>query len=194
MGTHVHRLDPVRAGKCVWHVGCQDVMAIGTLFTTGRLRTERIVALGGPRVLRPRLVRTRVGASIEDLLRGEVAAGACRTVSGSVLSGDEVAGATAFLGRHHAQIAVLGPSPYGSGAGVRPVMLPLPVYRRVFALGTPIVPLLRALLAGDVERAEALGALELVEEDLALCSYVCPGRIAYGPPLRLVLDALETGK
>jgi Na+-transporting NADH:ubiquinone oxidoreductase subunit A len=51
--------------------------------------------------------------------------------------------------------------------------------------------LLRALIMGDAERAEALGALELDEEDLALCTLVCPGKIEYGPLLRTALARLE---
>jgi Na+-transporting NADH:ubiquinone oxidoreductase subunit A len=51
--------------------------------------------------------------------------------------------------------------------------------------------LLRALLMGDVERAEHLGCLELEEEDVALCSFVCPGKNDYGVHLRKVLTAIE---
>jgi Na+-transporting NADH:ubiquinone oxidoreductase subunit A len=62
---------------------------------------------------------------------------------------------------------------------------------RVAPPGILPVPLLRALLVGDVERARALGALELVEEDLALLSYVCPSKSDYGSLLRDVLDQLH---
>jgi Na+-transporting NADH:ubiquinone oxidoreductase subunit A len=44
---------------------------------------------------------------------------------------------------------------------------------------------------GDLERAEALGALELDEEDLALCTYACPGKNDYGPMLRAALERIE---
>jgi Na+-transporting NADH:ubiquinone oxidoreductase subunit A len=54
--------------------------------------------------------------------------------------------------------------------------------------------LLRALVVGDTESAQALGALELVEEDLALCSYVCTGKYEYGPILRDNLDRIEAGE
>jgi len=47
--------------------------------------------------------------------------------------------------------------------------------------------LLRSLLMGDLERAEQLGCLELHEEDLALCSFVSPGKEDYGKALRSVL-------
>jgi Na+-transporting NADH:ubiquinone oxidoreductase subunit A len=70
----------------------------------------------------------------------------------------------------------------------------------VWPLRTPVLPLLEALVRQDVSRAIALGALELAEEDLALCSFVCPGRQDYGALLRAVLDqarrlaASETGR
>jgi Na+-transporting NADH:ubiquinone oxidoreductase subunit A len=54
-------------------------------------------------------------------------------------------------------------------------------------------PLLRALAVGDQETARRLGCLELVEEDVALLSYVCPGRIDFGPLLRNVLNDIAEG-
>jgi Na+-transporting NADH:ubiquinone oxidoreductase subunit A len=51
--------------------------------------------------------------------------------------------------------------------------------------------LLRALMVDDVEEAENLGCLELCEEDLALCSYVSPSKIEYGPVLRRNLTIIE---
>ena len=51
--------------------------------------------------------------------------------------------------------------------------------------------LLRALMVKDVEEAEKLGCLELCEEDLALCSFVSPSKIEYGPVLRENLTIIE---
>ena len=53
------------------------------------------------------------------------------------------------------------------------------------------VPLLRALLVKDTDIAQALGCLELAEEDLALTSFVCPAKQDYGAALRLNLDQIE---
>jgi Na+-transporting NADH:ubiquinone oxidoreductase subunit A len=52
-------------------------------------------------------------------------------------------------------------------------------------------PLLRALVVGDAEMAEALGCLELEEEDLALCTFLCPSKLDYGPLLREILTRIE---
>ena len=70
-------------------------------------------------------------------------------------------------------------------------MVPIGNYDRVMPLDILPTVLLRDLLAGDTDGAQALGCLELDEEDLALCTYVCPGKYEYGPVLREVLTRIE---
>jgi len=71
------------------------------------------------------------------------------------------------------------------------VMIPLPVYQKIFPFDMMPVHLLRALLSGDDEAAEDLGCLELGPEDLALCAFVCPSKIDYPALLRAALDRIE---
>ena len=106
-GTHIHFLDPVSASKSVWSIGYQDVIAIGKLFLTGHLWVERVVALGGPVVEKPRLLRSRLGANLEELCAGELVPGYNRVISGSVLGGRTARGAFAYLGRFHQQVSCL---------------------------------------------------------------------------------------
>ena len=106
-GTHIHFLLPVSATRTVWHIGYQDVIAVGKLFVTGRLWNERIVALGGPVVKNPRLLRTRLGANLLELTAGELRDGDNRVVSGSVFGGRTARGGYAFLGRYHLQVSCL---------------------------------------------------------------------------------------
>ena len=75
--------------------------------------------------------------------------------------------------------------------GSRRAIVPIGTFERVMPLDIMATALLRALLMGDVDRAEELGCLELDEEDLALCTFVCAGKNDYGPHLRQVLDTLE---
>lgn len=222
-GTHIHFLDPVCPGRTVWHVGYQDVIAIGELFTTGRLSTERVIALGGPGVDKARLLRTCLGADVEDLLAAERWDPDCRLLSGSVLDGHEAAGPARFLGRYHLQISLLHDRPErrlfgwlrgrswtpaalpGLTPRPRPAiastqmrgqpggMLPTEAFERVLPLDMPVVPLLRALLVRDTDAARDLGCLELAEEDLALCSVVCPAKYDYGAALRANLELIELG-
>lgn len=225
VGLHIHLLDPVGRERVVWHVGYQNLLAIGRLFTTGQLETRRVVALAGPSVLKPRLVETVVGASTDELLAGGVAAGDNRLLSGSVLSGRVATGAVhGYLGRFHNQITVLhegrerelmgwaGPglnrfsvtgaflSKLRPGAtfpmttstnGSHRAIVPIGLYEKVMPLDVEATFLLKSLVTKDLERAEQLGALELDEEDLALCTFVCPSKNEYGPALRDVLTAME---
>ena len=223
-GTHIHFLAPVGAKRSVWHLDYQDVIAIGKLFTTGRIWTERIVALAGPVVHRPRLIRTRLGADMEELTRGQLKDVDARIISGSVLSGRRVRRAENHLGRFHTQVSVIAEAQPGDGwvwAGAggdvfstyslsvpsprrqrkfalttalhgRPtVMVPLGGFERVMPLDILPTQLLRALLVGDTDMAQALGCLELDEEDLALCTFVCPSKLNYGPVLREALERIR---
>jgi Na+-transporting NADH:ubiquinone oxidoreductase subunit A len=225
VGVHIHFLDPVDRSKLVWHLDCQDVAAIGKLFANGRLDVERVISLAGPSARRPRLLRTRSGASTTDLTANEIEDSEPRVVSGSVLSGRTASGDVfGFLGRYHHQISVLhedrnreflgwlvpGLSKFStirtyvsswipgrkfglstSRNGSYRAMVPIGMYERMMPMDILPTFLLRALLVGDLERAEELGCLELDEEDLALCSFVCPGKVEYGPLLRQVLTIIE---
>ena len=211
-GSHIHFLMPVDSQRTVWHVGFQDLIAIGSLFLTGRIDTSRIVALGGPRVRMPRLVRTRLGADLGELTDGELLPGPSRIISGSVLSGYSAAEAT-FLGRYHTRAAVLPdeggqvflgwltklfgrlmPQPAVSTLthGSPRALVPIGAYENVMPLDLKITWLLRSLLSGDQDMALKLGCLELDEEDLALCSYVCPSKIDYGGYLRQMIENIRS--
>lgn len=107
VGTHIHYIDPVSAQKTVWSIGYQDVIAIGALFTSGHTDNSRVVALGGPQVHEPRLLRTQLGANLNQLVIGELHNEDNRIISGSVLSGRKAAGEFAFLGRYHNQVSVI---------------------------------------------------------------------------------------
>ncbi|HEY1846722.1 MAG TPA: Na(+)-translocating NADH-quinone reductase subunit A [Buttiauxella sp.] len=223
-GTHIHFIEPVSLQKQVWHLNYQDVIAIGKLFIEGELWAERVISLAGPQVKNPRLIRTRLGASVEALTQSELLEGENRIVSGSVLSGVQASGPRAWLGRFHLQVTVLkegrekelfgwvmpGADKFSitrttlghflkrklfnfstdTNGGER-AMVPIGNYERVMPLDILPTMLLRDLLAGDTDSAQALGCLELDEEDLALCTYVCPGKYEYGPVLREVLTRIE---
>jgi Na+-transporting NADH:ubiquinone oxidoreductase subunit A len=106
-GTHIHFIDPVSITKTVWYINYQDVIAIGHLFLTGSIMHERVVALGGPGAAQPRLIRTMLGANLDELTAGELIDGNQRVISGSVLSGHTAAGPEAYLSRYDLQVSVL---------------------------------------------------------------------------------------
>lgn len=70
-------------------------------------------------------------------------------------------------------------------------MVPIGVYERVMPLDILPTQLLRALVTKDTDLAQALGCLELDEEDLALCTFVCPSKYEFGPMLRENLIQIE---
>lgn len=108
VGVHINRLDPIASGKVVWHLNYQDVIAIGKLFGSGKLYVDRVISFAGPQVRRPRLLRTRLGVSTDELAVDELAPGDNRLISGSVLSGRTAQGDIfGYLGRYHHQISVL---------------------------------------------------------------------------------------
>ncbi len=78
-----------------------------------------------------------------------------------------------------------------AAGGVPRTLLPAEAFEKVMPLDILTVPLLRALLIRDTDQAQALGCLELDAEDLALCSYVCPGKMDYGSILRVNLAQIE---
>lgn len=105
--THIHFIDPVNIEKFVWHLDYQAVIAVGALFTTGKLNTDRVISLAGPTVKKPRLIKTRVGACMSELVKGELENVDNRVISGSVLYGHEAIDAFDFLGFYSNQISVL---------------------------------------------------------------------------------------
>jgi Na+-transporting NADH:ubiquinone oxidoreductase subunit A len=70
-------------------------------------------------------------------------------------------------------------------------MVPIGNFERVMPLDILPAPLLKALIVSDTDTAQALGCLELDEEDLALCAFVCPSKYDYGAYLRESLNIIE---
>jgi Na+-transporting NADH:ubiquinone oxidoreductase subunit A len=224
VGTHIHHLDAVGQRKKVWHVGYQDVLAIGSLFTTGELDNRKVISLGGPEAKNPRLIRTLLGADISELTANEANDGDMRILSGSVLQGNHAHGVHGYLGRFHNQISILREGREKELFGwIKPgvnqhsvtrayfghfspkklfgmttttngsdrSMVPIGNYERIMPLDILPTLLLRDIISGDTDGAQSMGCLELDEEDLALCTYVCPGKYNYGPILRECLDQIE---
>ncbi len=75
--------------------------------------------------------------------------------------------------------------------GGKRAIVPIGSYEAVMPLDILPTFLLRMLAVGDVEESEKLGALELDEEDLALCTFVCPSKIEHGVNLRNLLTIIE---
>lgn len=225
LGSDLHLLDPLNGAKTVWHIGLQDLLSVGDLFLTGKLDVTRVVSLCGPVVRKPRLLRTRLGVSLDALLEEELEPCENRVLSGSVFNGRFASGEIyGYLGRFANQVCVLREgrdrefmgwlSPGANKFSVSKLFLskltpsklfgmhtgtngspraivPIGLYEEVMPMDIQPTYLLRSLCVNDVEQAEKLGCLELDEEDLALCSFVDPGKTDFGPMLRRNLEIIE---
>ena len=194
------------------------------LFLSGELDASRVVALCGPVVKSPRLIKTVQGASLAELTKDELNEGKNRIISGSVLAGSSAHGVHGYLGRYHNQVSVLaegyekeflgwiapGATKFSvtraylshlspkrlfnmttTTNGSSRAMVPIGNYERVMPLDVLPTLLLRDLISGDTDSAQTLGCLELDEEDLSLCTFVCPGKYDYGTILRSCLTTIQ---
>lgn len=199
-GTHIHKLNPVGQGRTVWHIGYQDVIAIGHLLATGMIWTRRVVALAGQGVSEPELLETMPGCELSELCKGRVIDGPVRLLSGSLLDGR----AQPYLSRWHLQVSAqprhAQKQMFSTGIIERArrwlsiggdAIIPNAVHERAAPAGVLAIPFLRAISVGDVEAARKLGALELAEEDMALLNHVDGGRTDFARLLRRTLDELR---
>ena len=109
VGTQMHFLSPPSLLNKVWHVGYQDVIAIGHLFATGKLFTTRYVGTSGPLAKNPRIIATHIGADLRELCKAERTdcKKPLRAISGSILNGRSIAEPFHFLGAFHNQISLI---------------------------------------------------------------------------------------
>ncbi|MFA7691390.1 MAG: NADH:ubiquinone reductase (Na(+)-transporting) subunit A [Candidatus Hydrogenedentales bacterium] len=221
----MNRLHPLDNIKTVWHIGLQDLLSLGDLFLSGKLDVTRVVSLAGPAVKDPHLLRTRIGACLDQLTAKELEPGENRILSGSVFCGRDASHETiAYLDRFSNQVCVLregrdreflgwlapGAKKFSASRlfmsrllpkrlfsmttdtnGSVRAIVPMGLYEAVMPMDIQPTYLLRSLCVDDVEQAEKLGCLELDEEDLALCSFVDPGKTDFGLLLRRNLEIIE---
>ncbi|WP_138433325.1 Na(+)-translocating NADH-quinone reductase subunit A [Winogradskyella algicola] len=93
VGTLINKVDPINKGEVVWTVNAQDLVIIGELLLTGKFNAERIVALAGSSVKKPRYFRTKIGSEVATMVydNGVDKDGNDRIISGNVLTGKKVA-------------------------------------------------------------------------------------------------------
>ena len=92
VGTQINKIDPINKGEVVWTVNAQDLVIIGELLLTGKFNAERVIALAGASVKKPRYFRTKIGSEVSTMVydNGVDKDGNDRIISGNVLSGKQV--------------------------------------------------------------------------------------------------------
>lgn len=196
-GIRIHAACPAAPDRPVWDLHAEDVADLGSLLVTGHLPQTRLVTVTGPALNETRRLRCQTGADMRALSYGAIRTGPHRILSGSALDGHP----GHWLAPRHRQVTVLpageaAPKPHWFLAALTRWSLPRPVIPTAAldaAAGGafPVMPMIRALSVGDDETAIRLGALSLVEEDLALVDYVTAGQPPLGDLLREMLDRVE---
>lgn len=92
VGTQINKIDPINKGETVWTVAAQDLVIIGELLLTGKFNAERIVALAGSSIKKPRYFVTKIGSEVATMIydNGIEQNSNARIISGNVLSGTQV--------------------------------------------------------------------------------------------------------
>ena len=223
VGIQIHHVAPINKGDVVWTIKPQDVAIIGRLFQKGIFDAKRKVAVTGPEVQRPGYIDTVLGASVEGMLKGQVARDQVRVISGNVLTGSHIP-RDGFLGLFDDQLTVIeqGNKPEFFGWLVPSYPRPSLSHsfaaflkpKKEYAVNTnthgcerafvvtgeyeKVVPmdiypqyLLKSILYSDFEQMEGLGIYEVVEEDLALCEFICTSKQPVQQILRSGLDLVR---
>ncbi len=209
VGVHIHHIAPLQKDEIVWYVHPQDVIIIGRLFSEGRYRADRVVALTGSSLTKPQYIRVLTGQPIMNILADNLAEGDHRIIQGNVLHGAQTLQED-YLSFYTNHITVIpeGKEPAFLGwllPGLKKLSLSrsylswlMPKrkytldtnkhgeerafvmtgqYDKVLPMNIYPVFLLKAILAKDIEKMEALGIYEVAEEDFALCEFVCTSKI-----------------
>jgi len=106
VGVQIHHVSPLNKGEVVWTINPQDVANIGRFLRTGKFDIQRVVALTGSEVNRPRYFRVTIGAQMKTIVDGNINAGDVRIISGNVLTGDSSSPEN-YLGYYHHQVTVI---------------------------------------------------------------------------------------
>jgi Na+-transporting NADH:ubiquinone oxidoreductase subunit A len=111
VGPQINKIDPINKGEIIWHVRPHDILTIGRLFVEGKFNAERIIALTGSEVIKPSYYKTKIGASIKELVKNNVKEGRLRYISGNVLTGRKIDN-DGFIGFYDSQVTVIPEGDY----------------------------------------------------------------------------------
>jgi Na+-transporting NADH:ubiquinone oxidoreductase subunit A len=105
-GTHIHFLYPVGQNRTVWTISWQEVISLGYLLMNKTLRAHKLVALGGPNVREPKILKVRYGANLSEMTAGAITEDS-RVISGSILNGRTAESVMNYLGAYDNQVSVI---------------------------------------------------------------------------------------
>lgn len=106
VGVQIHHIDPIQKGEIVWYVHPQDVIIIGRLFTEGRYRADRVIALTGTCVAQPQYFRVMTGQKLHSITNNRLNNSHCRLIQGNILTGKKTS-ETDFLSFYENQLTAI---------------------------------------------------------------------------------------
>ena len=206
VGVQIHHIDPINKGEKVWTANIQDVAIIGRLFLTGKVDMTRVVAVAGASVAQPRYCRIVAGAPAASLyeataenvrvISGNVLTG--RNIGKEGFIGYNANALTVIpegdnyellgwamprfnkFSVSRAYFSWLFPCrKYNLDTnlnGEERAFVVTGLYEKYLPMDIYPMHLLKAIMAGDLDKMEALGIYEVVEEDFALCEFVDPSK------------------
>ena len=219
VGVQVNHVNPVNKGEVVWTVGDPTVVLfIGRLFNTGKVNLTRRVALCGSEVKTPAYVDMLIGEELSTLLSNSYDADKnVRIINGNVLTGRPTT-KEGFLGAHTSEITVIPEGDdqfsvsrsyfswlqnpwfcskkkqYALDARVKGGerhMIMSGEYDKVLPMDIYGEYLIKAIIAGDIDRQEALGIYEVSPEDFALAEFVDSSKLELQRIVREGLNILR---
>lgn len=209
VGTQIAAIKPVNKGETVWTLDAATAARIGRFLSEGALDFTTSLALTGPDMKDPHIVKSHIGASLSTLLKGEIKekGNSVRVISGNALTGFKADINNGFLRWPYRQVtaidegdtadefmgwASLNPKkysvkrsfpafltglnkPYNFDARIKGghrAFIMSNEYDKVFPMDIYPEYLLKAIMAGDIEKMEQLGIYEVAPEDFALAEFV----------------------
>jgi Na+-transporting NADH:ubiquinone oxidoreductase subunit A len=106
VGVQIHHIDPINKGDIVWFLYPQDVILIGKFFREGKFDATRVIALTGSQVKSPKYFKTFIGASVKNILAGNIIEDKNRVISGNVFTGKQIM-PDGYLGFYDSQLTVI---------------------------------------------------------------------------------------
>lgn len=211
VGVQINNIRPIQKGQTVWTISLQGLVAIGRLFTTGRLNLRRKVAICGPMAIEPAYIESIPGMPVKELAAFYGSnVDELRLISGNLLTGKNV-GINGYLGFFDNQISLIREGcdrellgwirpirfqqfsqdhsyfswlmPWrkynmdtNTHGGLRTYMMSDGYYSKYLPMDIFPIYLVKACLAGDIDKMERYGIYEVLPEDLAVCEFVDPSK------------------
>ncbi|MFT4758165.1 MAG: Na+-transporting NADH:ubiquinone oxidoreductase subunit A [Paraglaciecola sp.] len=134
VGVQIHHIAPVDAAKVAWTLDVQAVITLGNIFVEKRFNADRVVVLTGAELTEPKIVHTKIGANIGELLANNIKGENVRVVSGDILSGTQTS-TTGFLNAFDDQVTVLEEGDYYEPFGWLLPLSPRPTISKTYPNG-----------------------------------------------------------